>query len=204
MPTSSATKTPATKTPASKSPAPGAKTATKVPPAPSGASKSGAKTRPAAKAAAPVAAKPAVKPAPKPSARVAARPAAQGAPRASAAKRPAAKATDDTALPSLRFHHSHALRQKTWALLDEIEAASHPKGHNEAFADLVAELVQAGMDWYFLRPLQRAQVGFMAEQSAKLGLSGAAKMINSASRGFILRMDLPQLRVVAGYLREIG
>lgn len=129
-----------------------------------------------------------------------------GEPAAKARARPVPKtdAIRETVLPSLRFHHSHALRQKTWALLDEIEAASHPRGHNEAFADLVAELVQAGMDWYFLRPLQRARVGFMAEQSAKLGLSGATRMINSASRGFILRMDLPQLRVVAGYLREIG
>ena len=92
-------------------------------------------------------------------------------------------------LPSLRFQHSHALRQKTHSVLDALEAASSHRGHGEALADLVAELVVAGMEWYFLRPLQRAQVGFMAEQSAKLGLSGATKMINSASRGFILRMD---------------
>ena len=109
-----------------------------------------------------------------------------------------------TDLPSLRFQHSHALRQKTHAVLDALEAASSHRGHGEALADLVAELVVAGMEWYFLRPLQRAQVGFMAEQSAKLGLSGATKMINSASRGFILRMDHQQLRVVAAYIRELS
>ncbi|MBK7507119.1 MAG: hypothetical protein IPI16_02660 [Comamonadaceae bacterium] len=107
-------------------------------------------------------------------------------------------------LPSLRFQHSHALRQKTHSVLDALEAASSHRGHGEALADLVAELVVAGMEWYFLRPLQRAQVGFMAEQSAKLGLSGATKMINSASRGFILRMDHQQLRVVAAYIRELS
>jgi hypothetical protein len=96
------------------------------------------------------------------------------------------------------------LRQKTHSVLDALEAASSHRGHGEALADLVAELVVAGMEWYFLRPLQRAQVGFMAEQSAKLGLSGATKMINSASRGFILRMDHQQLRVVAAYIRELS
>ena len=39
---------------------------------------------------------------------------------------------------------------------------------------------------------------------ARLGLNTATKMINSASRGFILRMNHPQLRVVAAYLREIS
>lgn len=108
------------------------------------------------------------------------------------------------ALLALRFHPSDALGAKAMRVIDAIDAASHPRGHGEALADLVAELVVAGMDWYFLRPLQRAQVGFMAEQSARLGLNTATKMINSASRGFILRMDLAQLRVVAGYMREIG
>ncbi len=132
---------------------------------------------------------------------------------ASAAAKDAEKATRtahkpgavrEADLPSLRFHHSHALRERTLIVIDAIEAGPAARGHGEALADLVAELVQAGMDWYFFRPLQRAQVGFMAEQSARLGLNTATRMINSASRGFILRMNHPQLRVVAAYLREIS
>lgn len=143
-------------------------------------------------------------------ARVAAKPAAEPArrqPASTGRAGPRHQATPEPvfeALLALRFHPSHALRAKALRVLDAIDAASHPRGHGEALADLVAELVVAGMDWYFLRPLQRAQVGFMAEQSARLGLNTATKMINSASRGFILRMDLAQLRVVAGYMREIG
>ena len=129
-----------------------------------------------------------------------------GEPAAKARARPVPKtdAIRETVLPSLRFHHSHALRERTLIVIDAIETGPAARGHGEALADLVAELVQAGMDWYFFRPLQRAQVGFMAEQSARLGLNTATKMINSASRGFILRMNHPQLRVVAAYLREIS
>jgi len=35
-------------------------------------------------------------------------------------------------------------------------------------ADLVADLTQAGMDYYYLRALKLAQVGFVVEQSARL------------------------------------
>ena len=44
--------------------------------------------------------------------------------------------------------------------------------HGEAIADLVTHLIEAGMDYYFLKPLKQAEVGFVAEQSARLGISG--------------------------------
>ena len=71
-------------------------------------------------------------------------------------------------------------------------------------ADLVAELTEAGMDYYFIKPLKLAQVGFVGEQSARLGMSGAVKLISSVSRNYIVRMDKTQLLVVARYIRELA
>ena len=103
-------------------------------------------------------------------------------PDAKATPRPAARASATaggaSAEPSLRFHHS--------------------------VADLVGELVEAGMDYYFLRPLKLAEVGFLTEQSARLGLSGAVKLINSVSRKFIVRMDSVQLQIVATHIRSLS
>ncbi|OGB31990.1 MAG: hypothetical protein A3F78_05785 [Burkholderiales bacterium RIFCSPLOWO2_12_FULL_61_40] len=112
--------------------------------------------------------------------------------------------TDAAAEPSLRFHHSKALRTKTTQVLDALDAAPTQPQHAEALADLVAELVDVGMDYYFLRALQRAEVGFLTEQSARLGLSGASKLINSVSRKFIVRMDATQLQVVASHIRDLA
>ena len=71
-------------------------------------------------------------------------------------------------------------------------------------ADLVAELTEAGMDYYYLRALKLAKVGFVTEQSARLGVSGAVMLINSVSRKFIVRMDKAQLLVVARHIRELA
>lgn len=106
--------------------------------------------------------------------------------------------------PSLRFYHSQALRQKTDAVLTAVEAHPGKKNHGEAVADLVAELITAGMDYYFLKPLKAADVGFVAEQSARLGMSGAVTLISSVSRKFITRMDHPQLLVVATHIRSLA
>lgn len=106
--------------------------------------------------------------------------------------------------PSLRFYHSKALRTKTNSVLAGLQAKpDHPR-HGEAMAELVSELIEAGMDYYFLKALKQARVGFVAEQSARLGMSGAVKLINSVSRNFIVRMDQAQLLVVASHIRSLA
>jgi N-acetyl-beta-hexosaminidase len=118
------------------------------------------------------------------------------------AKTPAARATAGQE-PSLRFYHSKALRKRTDTVLAALEATPEKPQHADAVAGLVAELVEAGMDYYFLVPLKKAEVGFLKEQSARLGMTGAVTLINSVSRKFIVRMDATQLLVVAAHIRSL-
>lgn len=120
------------------------------------------------------------------------------------AKAPRSTKASVASEPSLRFHHSQALRLKTDAVLAALEEHSGKKSHGEAIADLVQELIDAGMDYYFLKPLKAADVGFVAEQSARLGMSGAVKLISSVSRKFITRMDHAQLMVVSTHIRALS
>jgi len=105
--------------------------------------------------------------------------------------------------PSLRFFHSKALRDKTDTVLSALESRPDHSSHGDAIADLVSELVEAGMDYYFLKALKQAEVGFVGEQSARLGMSGAVKLISSVSRKFIVRMEPHQLLVVAAHIRSL-
>jgi hypothetical protein len=106
--------------------------------------------------------------------------------------------------PSIRFYHSKALRQKTDEVLSALEAHPGRKNHGEAVSDLVSDLIDAGMDYYFLKALKAADVGFVAEQSARLGMSGAVKLISSVSSKFLTRMDHTQLMVVATHIRFLA
>ena len=122
----------------------------------------------------------------------------------SAAVPPVWHAAAKDAEPSLRFYHSKALRTRTHSVLSAIEAAPDAPGHAEALADVVNDLIDAGMDYYFLRALKQANVGFVTEQSARLGLSGAVRLISSVSRKFIVRMEPKQLLVVASHIRTLA
>ena len=118
-------------------------------------------------------------------------------------KIPKAKANRTAAEPSLRFHHSDKLRARTLAVLSALEQASDPEKHRDTLADLVTALTASGMDYYYLRALKLAKAGFVAEQSARLAMSGAVKLIGSVSRTFIARMDSAQLLVVSRHIREL-
>ncbi|MBK7794454.1 MAG: hypothetical protein IPO75_07945 [Betaproteobacteria bacterium] len=120
--------------------------------------------------------------------------------------RPAARSAGEAtpaAAPSLRFHHSVALRKETLAVLETIEAAKDPLPDREALADVVAKLIDSGVDYYFLRALRLAKVGFVVEQSAHLAAAGAVRVLASVTRNILLRMDRAQLRTVCGHIRHL-
>jgi len=128
--------------------------------------------------------------------------------RAPAAKAgPAAKAPSEQPAadgkPFLRFHHSEALRKKTLAVIDAVERAEDSVTHRDALANLVVELTNSGLDYYFIKQLKLARPGFLVEQSANLGMVGAQQIMGTVIRQVIGRMDGPQLLSVCGSIRQL-
>ena len=106
-------------------------------------------------------------------------------------------------LPYLRFYHSEVLRTKTHTVLTALEEAPDPTQHRDALGDLVAELSDAGLNYFFMSPLKLAKPGFIVEQSASLGMAGARQVLGSVARNIISRMDKPQLLSVSASIRQL-
>ena len=117
--------------------------------------------------------------------------------------KPSAKGSSSSTQPFLRFYHSKSLRAKTLAVLSTLEKAKDSKQHRDALADVLVELTDSGMEYYFLRPLKLAKAGFFTEQSANLGMAAATRVLASVVRNIIGRMDNPQLLFVCGYVRHL-
>ena len=105
--------------------------------------------------------------------------------------------------PSLRFCYAEALHAKTLHLLETLEQAEDSTQHRGALGDLVVELTHAGMNDYFLKPLQLAKVGFVVQQTANLGVAGATRIMAPMIRNIIGRLDQAQLLTVSGYIRQL-
>ena len=105
--------------------------------------------------------------------------------------------------PFLRFYHSESLRTKTLAVLATLEKAKDRTKYRDALADVIVQLTDSGMEYYFLRPLKLAKVGFFVQQSANLGMSATTGVLASVMRNIIGGMDGPQLLAVCSHIRQL-
>jgi len=105
--------------------------------------------------------------------------------------------------PSMRFYHSDDLRVRTLTLLAALEQPRDDPRQRNALTDLVLELLDAGLDYYFLRPLKLAQAGFVAEQTARLGLDSVRRAMSPVIRSIIGRLDKRQVIIVCGHIRQL-
>jgi hypothetical protein len=105
--------------------------------------------------------------------------------------------------PFLRFYHSAGLRTKTLAMLATVEQAPDPTRHRNALSDMVMELTDSGLEYYFLRPLDVAKANFVIKQSAHLGMGGVMRVIGPVVHNIIGRMDKQQLLVVCQHIRQL-
>ncbi len=105
--------------------------------------------------------------------------------------------------PSLRFFYSPALRKRTEAVLDRIEEHDDTTQQADALSKVVIELTEAGLNYYFQRPLEQAKFGFVARQTASLGLSGVMHVMSPVICRILAGADRQQLRGVARHIREL-
>jgi hypothetical protein len=107
------------------------------------------------------------------------------------------------AKPSLRFFHSAPLRTRTNRVLAALEQDDDPTQHVAALSSLVVDLTEAGLDYYFIRPLEQAKVGFVARQTASLGMAGALRVMSPVIRTILAGTKATQLRVITRHIRHL-
>ncbi len=106
--------------------------------------------------------------------------------------------------PSLRFFYSPALRKRTEAVLARIEENGDTTRQADALSKVVVELTEAGLSYYFQRPLEQAKFGFLARQTASLGMSGVMHVMSPVICRILAGADQQQLRGVARHIRELA
>ena len=124
-------------------------------------------------------------------------------PPATARAKRAVKSASPSPRPFLRCYYSESLRAKTLTVLTTLEKAKDGAKHRGALADVVVQLTDCGMEYYFLRPLKLARVGFFVQQSANLGMSATTGVLASVIRNIIGGMDGPQLLAVCSHIRQL-
>jgi len=104
--------------------------------------------------------------------------------------------------PFIRFYHSQRLRAKTLAAIEAVENTEDASAHAPALAEVLVELLNGAMDYFFMRPLKLAKVNFIVLQSASIGMAATQQLVGTLTRSVIARMNTPQLVSLCGSLRR--
>jgi hypothetical protein len=103
----------------------------------------------------------------------------------------------------LRFPPPVALRTRTQKLLAKIDADPDPTRHTDELCTLVIGLTESGMDHYFLKAVVDAKLGFVARQTASLGVAGAVRVMSPIVRSVLGGADAAQLKAVSKHIRGL-
>ena len=115
----------------------------------------------------------------------------------------AVKPSKASEMRSLRFFLSDDLYSRLVLTLTTLESANDASGHHFELSETIVEVVDEGLDYYFIQPVKVAKAGFIVEQSATLGLVGVRRLMAPVIKSVLSRMDHKQLNSIASSIREL-
>lgn len=100
----------------------------------------------------------------------------------------------------LSYPLSAELRQKTLETIAALRESSDPRGQIPLLSGLIAELTEAGLEYYFVHSLEKAGVGLIGVSTAKLGIASTSKGIPVVINKVVGAMSNSQLLAVADFI----
>ena len=101
------------------------------------------------------------------------------------------------------FRISPELMERARAAVAAARRDPTEEDHIEELIEVILELTDRGLDFYYLEPLRRARAGTMALSATRLGLAAASRGIPPTVRRVITGFDEEQVLVIADFLDEI-
>lgn len=103
----------------------------------------------------------------------------------------------------MAFVIDSALRDRVLAVVEEMRTAVEPKAHASVLAAMISELTEAGLHYYFMRPLEQAEVGFFQINTARIGLASAGKSLPLVVNRVMRSMTDAQLLSVVDSIADL-
>ncbi len=95
------------------------------------------------------------------------------------------------------------LRTRTLETLQELRAADSISGYADRLIDLVDEISEHGMRYFFLHPVELVGLNTMAQKTIGVTIQSGKKAVLGVSRQLARRLDEEQLRQIADFLESL-
>lgn len=103
----------------------------------------------------------------------------------------------------MAFQISPELMRRARQAVAAVRADPGHEPHVEELVEVVVELTDRGLDFYYMEPLRRARAGAMTASAARVGLAAAGRGIPAIIRRVVSSLDEDQIREIADFVDEI-
>lgn len=111
--------------------------------------------------------------------------------------------TPESGANMVAFEISPELMARAEEALAAVRAEPGHTPNVDALVEVILELTDRGMDFYYLEPLRRARVSAMATSAARLGFAAASRGIPAIIRRVVSSLDEEQLLGIVDFIDEI-
>lgn len=101
------------------------------------------------------------------------------------------------------FQISADLRQRAESVVASIRSDSDKKKHVPQLIEVVLEMTDAGLHYYFLHPLERAGVGIVTRRAVDLAIGTAGRTLPMVVRRTVNSLNEEQISNITEFLDEI-
>ena len=108
-----------------------------------------------------------------------------------------------TESPRIGFRISPELAARTESAVAGVRQDPADRDRVDELVEVVLEMTDVGLDYYYLEPLRRARVGAMATGAAKLGLATAERSIPPIVRRVLTGLDAEQILEIAEFIDDL-
>jgi hypothetical protein len=116
---------------------------------------------------------------------------------------PEPESPDDAAGGWVAFEIPPELRQRAEVLVERLRTDSDKRRHVPSLVDLVLEMTDRGLHYYFLHPLEIAEVGVMTRSAVELAIGAAGRTLPMVVRKTVKSLNDEQLSSLADFIDHI-
>ena len=104
---------------------------------------------------------------------------------------------ESTALPHLITQIDPVLASEVRDLVRRLRQAPQPRELKAEVAEMVVRLTSAGLEAFFLRPVERLGLGMVAQSTVRLGLKTSSQGVGLVVRRVVDGLDDEKMRRIA-------
>lgn len=103
----------------------------------------------------------------------------------------------------LAYPLSKELKDKAFSVIHKMKHSKQPKKHVNELIQLIMELTDAAIDYFYYHPVELAKVDIVGKNAVNLGLKAAKKGVNVIARKVVTSMNDKQLLIIVNFIQSV-